>query len=70
MVLLSALASKKIALTEKTEKNSKQLLGYVATHPDAVVRYYTSDMVLCGHIGVSHLTEPNTCIRTAASFYM
>ena len=38
----------------------KQLLDYAATHPDAIITYHASDMVLAVHINTSYLSEKNT----------
>eukprot|EP00956_Cyclotella_meneghiniana_P034908 scaffold109299_cov35-Cyclotella_meneghiniana.AAC.1 len=43
---LSELASKQSHATQNTLKKCKQFLNYMATHPDATIRYYASDMIL------------------------
>jgi hypothetical protein len=45
-VALNELASLQTAATENTMKRCKHFLDYMATHPDAKIRYYASDMVL------------------------
>ena len=37
-----------------------QPLDYSATHPDAIITYRYSDMVLDGHIDASYLSEANS----------
>jgi hypothetical protein len=32
--------------TEKTQAATNQMLDYLATHPDATIRYHASDMIL------------------------
>ena len=39
------------------EKRVSQLLDYLATHPDAKIRYHASDMVLNIHSDASYLSE-------------
>ena len=38
-------------------ENVKQLLDYAATHPDAIITYSVSNMVLAGHSYASYLSE-------------
>ena len=52
---LSAIASEQSKPTKKTLERIKQLLDYMATHPDAIVRFYASDMVLNLHSDASCL---------------
>ena len=47
---LSEIAGQQSKPTEKTKKQVKQFLDYMVTHPDAVIRYYVSDMVLNVHM--------------------
>jgi hypothetical protein len=42
--------------TEKTQAATNQLLDYMATHPDAIIRYHASYMILHTHIGGSYLS--------------
>ena len=43
---------------------------YVSTHPDGVVTYNKSNMVLAVHSNTSHLTEPNSCSRAGVHFFL
>ena len=54
---LSGIASEQSTATESTEQRVEQLLDYLATHPDAVVHYYASDMILNIHSDASYLSE-------------
>ena len=51
-------------------KNLHQFLDYVATHPDAIVTYYASDMVLAVHSDESYLSESNARSRAGGLFFM
>ena len=55
LVALSTLASEQSEATEKTVSNMEWLLDYLATNPDAKIRYYKSDMILNIHSDASYL---------------
>ena len=46
------------------------MLNYLATHDDAKVRFYASDMVLNIHSNASYLTEPKAKSRLAGYFFL
>ena len=48
LVALNTLASEQAHTTEKTIKNMKHMLDYLATNPNATVRFYPSDMMFVG----------------------
>ena len=50
---LGTLATQQASPTENTLIKIKQFLDYAATHPDAIVTYNASDMVLAGHSDAS-----------------
>ena len=54
--------------TERTTEQSKQLLDYMHTHPDAVVRYHTSDIILNVHSDASYLFADCVRSRTGGFF--
>jgi hypothetical protein len=56
---LSTIASKQAKGTKSTMKKCKQLLDYLATHPKATVRFYSSDMILNVHSDASYLSKTN-----------
>jgi hypothetical protein len=51
--------------TGATAKAVTHLLNYCATHPDAVIRYYASDMCLLIHSDASYLSERKSKSRSA-----
>ena len=67
---LSAIASEQATPTERTAKCTNHLLDYLATHPEAKVRYYVSDMILNVHSDASYLSESRTRSRIAGYFFM
>ena len=56
LMALSEIASQQANPTERTMKRVKQFLDYMYTHPDAVIRYRSSDMILNLHSDASYLT--------------
>ena len=67
---LSAIASEQASATENTEKKVLKLLNYLATHPEAKVRFHASDMVLNIHSDASYLSEPRAQSRLAGYFFL
>jgi hypothetical protein len=55
---LSTIASQQSAPTEKTKSLVHTLLDYMATHPNSIIRFYASDMILNVHSDASYLTAP------------
>ena len=53
---LSDIASEQANPTEKTTKRVRQLLDYMATHPEAKIRFCASDMILNVHSDTSYLS--------------
>jgi hypothetical protein len=58
LVALSSLASAQATPTYDTMQRTHHLLNYVATHPDAILSYAKSDMILGIHSDASYLREP------------
>jgi hypothetical protein len=46
---LNDIATEQTKATEKTQAATNQMLDYLATHPDATIRYHASDMILHIH---------------------
>ncbi len=46
------------------------LLDYLATHPDATIRYYASDMILAICSDAAYLVLPNARSRAAGHFFL
>eukprot|EP00957_Ditylum_brightwellii_P048475 3678307-Ditylum_brightwellii.AAC.1 len=62
LVGINSIAAQQAALTENTAAAIMYLLNYVATHPDAVIRYSASRMVLHIHSDASFMLE--SCARS------
>jgi hypothetical protein len=67
---LSSIASQQANATEATLQACNQLLDYVATHPNATIRYLASDMRLVVHSDASYLSESKARSRAAGHFYL
>ena len=70
LVALSTIASQQANPTEETMRKTLQFLDYVATHPDAILTYSASNMVLNVHSDASYLIEPKARSRAGGHFYM
>jgi hypothetical protein len=67
---LNEIAAQQAKPTEKTMERVNTFLDYMATHPDAVIRYYASDMVLNVHSDASYLTAANARSRVGGHFFL
>ena len=70
LVALNEIATEQSAPTEKTVEKTFFLLDYAATHPDAVLTYNRSNMVLAEHSDASYLTEPKAHSRAGGCFFL
>ena len=53
-----------------TMAKAKQLLYYLATHPDATIRFRASDMILNFHLDASYLSETKAHSRACSHIFM
>ena len=67
---LSAIATEQASPTETTMARTKQFLDYAATHPDAVLTYRASDMVLAIHSNASFLNEKRSRSRMGGHHFL
>jgi hypothetical protein len=65
---LNDIATEQTKATEKTQAATNQLLDYLATHPDATLRYQASDMILHIHSNASYLSVSNARSRLGGLF--
>eukprot|EP00804_Cyclotella_cryptica_P015310 CCRYP_005417-RA/>CCRYP_005417-RA protein AED:0.07 eAED:0.07 QI:0/-1/0/1/-1/1/1/0/1190 len=70
LLSLSAIASEQAHPTQLTHRRCKQLLDYCASHPDAIVRFKASDMILNIHSDASYLSETKARSRIAGHFFL
>jgi hypothetical protein len=67
---LNDIAMEQTKATEKTQAATNQMLDYLATHPDATIRYHASDMILNIHSDASYLSVSNARIRLRGLFFL
>jgi hypothetical protein len=66
---INDIAMEQTKATEKTQAATNQLLDYLATHPDATIRYHASDMILHIHSDASYLSVSNAHSRLGGLFF-
>jgi hypothetical protein len=67
---LNDIATEQTNATEKTQAATNQMLDYLATHPDATIRYRASDMILNIHSDASYLSVSNARSRLGGLFFL
>ena len=70
LLALSAIAFDQSAPTENTTKKMLKFLDYVTTHPDAILTYSASNMILNVHSDASYLCEPKAKSRAGGHFFL
>jgi hypothetical protein len=66
---INNIATEQTKATEKTQAATNQLLDYLATHPDATIRYHASYMILHIHSDASYLSVSNARSRLGGLFF-
>jgi hypothetical protein len=67
---LSSIAIKQSKGMTNTMEKTKQLLDYLATHPDATIQFQASDIIMNVHSNASYLSESDTHSRACGHFFM
>ena len=57
LATLGLITTQQASPTANTMRKIKQFLDYAATHPDAAVTYWASNMVLASHSNASYLSD-------------
>ena len=70
LIGLSSIAAEQTKATIKTHARCHQLLDYLASNPDAKIRFHKSEMIMNIHLDASYLSEPNARSRTCGYFFM
>ena len=70
LLALNVIAGAQAAPTKNTLKRVHQLLSYMATNPNAIVRYRASDMILNVHSDASYLSAPKARSRAGGYFFI
>jgi hypothetical protein len=66
---LNELATEQAAPTTDTEAKAIMLMDYLATHPNATIRYHASDMVLHVESDAAYLVLPKARSRAAGHYF-
>jgi hypothetical protein len=67
---LSDLSSQQSAPTKNTMEGVNQFLDYMWTHPDAIIRYRASDMILNIHSDALYLATPKARSQVGGYFFL
>jgi hypothetical protein len=70
LLALGSLATQQANPMQNTKKIVHRFLDYATTHPDAVITYQASNMVLAGHSNASYFLETNARSRAGGHFFM
>ncbi len=70
LVALNAISASQSKATENTAAAIVHLLDYAATHPNAILRYQRSDMVLHIHSDASYLSAPEARSRAGGHHFL
>ena len=68
--MLNSIASQQAGPTKSREQLVKHFLDYCATHPDAKVRYFGSNMILHLHSDASYLNEKHGRSTAGEHFFL
>ena len=67
---LGSIATQQASPTENTTKKVNFFLDYAVSHPDAIITYRASDMVLAAHSDASYFSESKARSRTGGNIFM
>ena len=70
LMALSSIAIKQSKGTTSTMMKAKQLLGYLATYPDATISFRASDMIINVHSDASYLSKADARSCACGQFFM
>ena len=70
LVALGNIGAAQASATTRTRKAAVKFLNYAATHPEAVIRYRRSDMILYIDSDASYLSAPKARSRYAGYHYL
>ena len=70
IVALNGIVSEKTSPTTNTIKNTKMLMDYTVTQPDAIILFHASDMRLHIDSDTAYLVHTKACSRNAGHYYL
>ena len=68
LMALSKIAMEQTQGTQTTKEKAEHFLTYAATHPNATIKFYKSDMILKIHSNASYLSERQGRSRVGGIF--
>ena len=70
IISLGSIVPQQANPAENMMQKLKQLLDYTSSHPDSVITYQASEMVLVGHSDASYLSKTKARSRAGGHFFM
>ena len=70
LTALSIIATEQTQGTHTTKEKAEHFLTYAASHPNATIKFYKSDMILKIHSDASYLSERQGRSRAGGHFYL
>jgi len=70
LMALNGILADQVAPTEHTNKRLEQFLDYMATHPDATIRFKASNMILNIHSNASYLSASRAQSQAGGYFFL
>ncbi len=70
LMALSEIASQQAGPTENKMERVNQFLDYMWTHPDVIIWYHASDMILNVHSDMLYLSAPKACSYAGGYFLL
>ena len=70
LTALSAVASEQASSTENTFQKVRNFMFYAATHPDAILAYCKSDMLITVDSDTSYLSKPKARSRAGVNLFL
>ena len=70
LTALSIITMEQTQGTQTTKEKAEHFLTYAATHPNATIKYYKSDMILKIHSDASYLSERQGRSHAGGHFYL
>ena len=67
---LRDIASEQSAPTQKTLQKVERFLDYMSWHPNAIIHFYESGMILQVHSDASYLTAKKSRSRAGGNFFL
>ena len=70
LTALSTIATEQAQGMQNTKDKAEHFLQYAASHPDATIKFFKSDMILKIHSDASYLSERQGRSRAGGHFYL